>query len=1506
MIFYMLPPMQLGGFPSYVFWRSGMDQAHKKAAFSVTIVMTKPPDEPKAQLRCWDEAYNELKQKDPDLVDKYEELIDLRPVLDTGTSNPGINIEEACSNRRVQMKLIAKAAMSQTDEEFSKKSKFDEAMKVVDLARDVGTSVVQNFPQAALPWAGVCAALKAQRDGMVRVITRMNWYCELDNQLSEKSSSGLLTALKQRLITLIGQTLRDTLKLNRWEESLEDIKKLDREVRHDVEYEGLAGIRSTLEELLKFAKERESQVLKEMKSSLEKLVSEQVAKRESRCMQAIRLGDPKQQKTSIEKSKGLPVEDSSKWILESHEFSTWRTANQSRVLWIHGESGKGKTMLLCGIIDFLQDSTSKDDTLSFFFCQATDPKSNSFTAVLRGIIHDLASKRPHLIQHVENAYRYAGPDAFSEEGSWINLTDILMKMAGSLTPGTTYFIIDALDECLNDRNQLLHFIAETGLSRPHIKWILSSRNWDDIQQVLGKNSRIVSLSLEENAENVSRAVHTFIEAQVNDLSEKKKYDERLTEDIKNRLTQGAGGTFLWVALVCQSLRAIPQGRVWAQKELAESPPGLNELYGNMIKRIKKNEHAGLCLKLLASTVLVYRPITLQEMVTCLDLGTNLTKYANTNEELVEAFKPVLDICCSFLTVRDNFVHFVHQSAKDYLLVSEGNLLFPSGQSEVHRGMFRQSLESIDCEILHKDIYEMETDLSFSGFEIDVRAVKRPSPDPLSAISYPCTYWMEHLISSMPTDDEKIEDLEDGGRVHDFLKKKYIYWLEALSLLGAIPEGFRSMMNLVVVVQIYASALLFSPTKSLVKEQFEKDVPSWISLHSGVGDQWSPCGVKLQSPDLSGSSWPTRAEYMLWDRVSYRHANSVKLNLMEDDTPSCVVFSNDDQHIAVRTLEGDVFVVNIITSICHPKFHLSILQIGRVGEMSFSECDKELVIAGYSIGRWHIADRKWQVLPFPEEHNFRALARNGKSWISGKSYGNSNHPFSVRDTATGKVVTTKDSWPVSEDDEIVRAVFSPDGSLVARCTGLVQIWDITTGVIVQTIDEKVDCVGFSHDNRLLARGTKSNKTGTTITVMEVASGKLVRTWKLYDFGLVEQLLFFQDGKQLVSKMNHGTVRVFDMWDSWEPQETVIQSREPGSVFVSQNEDLVAWKSGNVLETLRPHSLERLNRRILSSDADPSQELSPAQLTPDGHIVSLRDSNGFVKVFETKSGKCIRTLSKPVEKYSVSSDGLLVATIHSVPDSTRVVTVWCVSSGTQLHTFTTLNRDENHLSTFFTPNRTHIACAGQEYLQVWSILTGGLAFSIEWTKSHFEGRDYCNRLDFDFFNHRDCLILSSNGSPPNIRSLTESQHGELVRLPLEKEFPWYTRISKDDKLLVMAFTLSDEVWIWDLTSNTCRQRLNKRDYYFSRPTFHESNLGLITDDGDIALELDAKSSTGEDVQPPQFSGIGLPVGNNWVTWKGQNVLMLPLEYQPASVNHSCKGRLAAFSSKSGQLVVLQLKL
>ena len=58
-----------------------------------------------------------------------------------------------------------------------------------------------------------------------------------------------------------------------------------------------------------------------------------------KCIQHLRLTDPRDDKKRIEETKGGLLEDSYCWILENSDFQRWRDDPQSQLLWIKGEPG---------------------------------------------------------------------------------------------------------------------------------------------------------------------------------------------------------------------------------------------------------------------------------------------------------------------------------------------------------------------------------------------------------------------------------------------------------------------------------------------------------------------------------------------------------------------------------------------------------------------------------------------------------------------------------------------------------------------------------------------------------------------------------------------------------------------------------------------------------------------------------------------------------------------------------------------------------------------------------------------------------------------------------------------------------------------------------------------------------------------------------------------------------------------------------------------------------------
>ncbi|RYP01717.1 hypothetical protein DL764_006110 [Monosporascus ibericus] len=191
----------------------------------------------------------------------------------------------------------------------------------------------------------------------------------------------------------------------------------------------------------------------------------------------------------------------------------------SRLLWIKSDPGKGRTMLLCGIIDELTEQTANATRLlSFFFCQATDDRLNNATGVLRGLIYLLVDRQPPLVSHIQKKYNHAGKALFEGVNAWVALREIFINMLQDPGLPNITLIVDALNECETDLLRFLELIIKVS-TRSRIKWLLSSRNRIDIEQKLQPDHSRTRLNLElkSNADHVSHAVDAYIDHCISEI-----------------------------------------------------------------------------------------------------------------------------------------------------------------------------------------------------------------------------------------------------------------------------------------------------------------------------------------------------------------------------------------------------------------------------------------------------------------------------------------------------------------------------------------------------------------------------------------------------------------------------------------------------------------------------------------------------------------------------------------------------------------------------------------------------------------------------------------------------------------------------------------------------------------------------------------------------------------------------------------------------------------------------
>ncbi|QYT02345.1 hypothetical protein H0G86_009351 [Trichoderma simmonsii] len=1135
----------------------------------------------------WDEAYDSLKAEEPQLMDIYEVTLSNK-LHDPNFDHPQLVIETntiatAGDERRAQMLAIMQSGQNRVEKEVKIKESVGEAMEIVNSMKSIISTAIQAAPQAALPWSIVSMALDLFRDFVIK-----------DN----------------------------------WNDSLKEIRTLELEFQSDF------ATHRTLEE---------KSMSHQIRNCLEKLVALQVnnlEKQDRDCLRDLYITNPRNDKERLLDTKGGLLPDSYTWAVESAMFQQWYTEKQKNLLWIKGNPGKGKTMMICGLIEELEHMEPHQDLLSYFFCQGTDPNFNNATAVLRGIIYSLATQKPSLIEHVQQEYKNVGSRSlFDGINAWITLSGVFGKMLQDPALENACLIVDALDECESDRKKLLDLIIESTSATPQVKWILSSRNYPDIEAKIRSCRTIAVIDLESSATLVSQSVDAYIRCRTRQLSliEDNKV---LQEQLQHAILQKSSGTFLWAALVFQE---IEQRRTYDDDAellqlLDAIPSGLSGLYERMMDQINLlvDSDQERCRNILATMVAAYQPLNLETLPILAGLKGRLTQ--------AEPLKTLVRMCGSFLTIRRDVVYFVHQSAKDYLIGEGRERIFPSGSESVHRGMCNRSLEAmLKPGKLRPNIYS----LPYPGVKIHEIAV--PQPDPLASIAYCCMHWLQHFCDgTFDADSESKNDIHDDvNKIFDFLKLHFLHWIEALSLSRNVQAGVVSLQNSLNLLtnlgkheafeffrdavrfilynrfiletaplQTYVSALIFSPSESLVRLQF-KDAISWIKTLPQVEKHWSPCQYTLYCGQTANT-----------------------------------VFSNDTSQLITLFTDGNVRKWESATGKLIPGIGFELPPKGRRPETVMLSDDTKLLATtdSWTITIWDLESGK-QVQEFMIPRSSRSVKTfSGDSMFLAVTDDTS---FQIWELATGKMV-----HETLRQKDFSRVRLSTDFKLVAgRTTHGVLISNVATGEKVRELSSKFYPSHFSNNSSyLVALASRTSIKETLLQVWHISLGEKVIKYTsrgpLYAFG---SIAFSDDSKFLALGESGGNIRIWNLEEKAMVRSYSGHTNAVSSIAFSRDASFLV--SGSIDGTVKvwKTDFDSIDRQPQSELDNTHSKIDAVTLSADGNFIATI-SGGEIRLWSKRHFPHIQPIWQS-ENLITETLGYLVATMIALSkDSSLIAMVY----------------------------------------------------------------------------------------------------------------------------------------------------------------------------------------------------------------------------------------------------------
>ncbi|KAF2029167.1 hypothetical protein EK21DRAFT_68331 [Setomelanomma holmii] len=377
-----------------------------------------------------------------------------------------------------------------------------------------------------------------------------------------------------------------------------------------------------------------------------------------------------------------PVQGTCSWILSHPAYLTWLTAEETRLLWVTGEPGCGKTMLSAYLTDHLKlgRATHVKPQVFFFFCDDKIKSQRDANAILRGILYQILQQHRKLIKHVKSRFELDGP---SLANSFPALWEIFLKIVADSTYGAIGVIVDAIDECeartrksfLNAMMQLVNEAQDVRRKpRNCIKFLITSR------PSLGNSYNLTGvmknrLSIDQNQGNVSEDVKLVIRSKVSEIANKFHCDDETRNHLEQVLYSKSDQSFLWLSMVLRSLEGSPKASKRDFERIINTfPPNLEATYSRFLRGISSEdqEDAGKILQLLIGGS---RHLTLVEINIAFTIDQGHKSVADVLDDLQLSIRSTLqNIVGSFVRIKevnkssdeDSKVSLIHQSAKEYL------------------------------------------------------------------------------------------------------------------------------------------------------------------------------------------------------------------------------------------------------------------------------------------------------------------------------------------------------------------------------------------------------------------------------------------------------------------------------------------------------------------------------------------------------------------------------------------------------------------------------------------------------------------------------------------------------------------------------------------------------------------------------------------------------------------------------------------------------------------------
>lgn len=341
------------------------------------------------------------------------------------------------------------------------------------------------------------------------------------------------------------------------------------------------------------------------------------------CLKSLRFDNSRYEKISEE------YEGSFEWIWTHNEYESWSISDTSRLLYVQGKPGSGKSTFIKYFNRnlLLKEPSAQQAILARFFYSYRDGElQRSHYNLLLSVLHEILHQDEYFFYH-QCQTEFRAHQRFELHFKWKydSLKRVLKSLQDYQTYIRYYLIIDAVDESEEkDRREILGLLLELCSKMKHsvVKIFMASRPVAQLEARRDQFHNFIKLDDETRSD-----IYNYAQLQLYGLSSTDLLAQATAYILKN-----AQGVFLWVKLISEQLiAAYEEG--YSEEEVFELlkrlPTELEDFYSLMLEKMRHNKSSLLhAAKLFRLILFARRPLTIDEILHALGISDNVDSNPN--------------------------------------------------------------------------------------------------------------------------------------------------------------------------------------------------------------------------------------------------------------------------------------------------------------------------------------------------------------------------------------------------------------------------------------------------------------------------------------------------------------------------------------------------------------------------------------------------------------------------------------------------------------------------------------------------------------------------------------------------------------------------------------------------------------------------------------------------------------------------------------------------------------